>query len=136
LTPLELGILGCIDNMPGIDQRRMADRMAIDAVTAGQRVDHLHTMGYVIREIDPEDRRVRRLRLTPEGRKFRLRIRPTMRAAHARTLEPLAEREQETLYNLLERVILSHEAYAKPGNGRRRPGKKQSSKKEKARRSS
>ena len=136
LAPLEIGILACIDNTPGIDQRRVADRLAIDPVTTGQRIDHLHALGYVAREVDSSDRRVRRLRLTPEGRKFRCRIRPVMQAAHARTLEALSEEEQETLYNLLERVILAHEAYARPGNGRRRPGEKQSSTREKGRQSS
>jgi hypothetical protein len=51
-----------------------------------------------------------------------------MKAAHARTLEPLSPQEQETLMTLLERVILAHEPYAKPGNGRRRPVKTQSMK--------
>jgi len=41
LTPLQLAVLAALDDEPGIDQRRLAVRLAIDPVSAGQLVDHL-----------------------------------------------------------------------------------------------
>ena len=39
LTVLEYSALGSIDDRPGIDQRRLAERMGIDKDTAGDLVD-------------------------------------------------------------------------------------------------
>jgi MarR family transcriptional regulator, temperature-dependent positive regulator of motility len=121
LTPLEFAALASIDEAPGIDQRRLATRLAIDAVSAGQIVSALERNGLVERRVDPADRRARRLTLTRRGVRVRAHLRPLLLAAHDRILAPVSLRERAMLVDLLARVIEGNEPYARPGNGRRRP---------------
>lgn len=48
----------------------VADSLAVSAATAGRTVDRLVTLGLVDREEDPEDRRARRVSLTPTGQEL------------------------------------------------------------------
>jgi len=121
LTPLEYGAVVAIDEVPGIDQRRLAARLAIDAVTAGQIATALEQHGWVERRVDERDRRARRLLLTDAGRQRRRALRPMMGRAHGRILASLTPDEQSLLLDLLARVVESNAPYAKPGNGRRAP---------------
>lgn len=124
LTPLQFGVIAALNDEPGIDQRRLAVRLAIDPVTAGHVVDDLERGGLVDRRVHPDDRRARVLGLTADGLRLRRRLRPALVAAQGRILAPLSAKEQATLLALLTRVVAGNEAYAKPGNGRRRPRRK------------
>ena len=126
LTPVQYAVLAAVHDEPGLDQRGLARRLAIDAVTAGQLVDALENQQLIDRKVHPEDRRARVLNLTPAGLELRLRLRPALAAAHAHILAPLKKKEQEMLLSLLTRVVEGNEAYARPGNGRRRPRRQSS----------
>jgi MarR family transcriptional regulator, temperature-dependent positive regulator of motility len=121
LSPLELSALVAIDQVPGIDQRGLASRIAIDTVSASHALAHLERHGWVDREVDPNDRRARRLTLTRSGAKLRARLRPLLAKAHDQILSALSAAERAQLVELLVRVVESNKAYAKPGNGRRAP---------------
>jgi DNA-binding MarR family transcriptional regulator len=125
LSPVEYAILGSLDDSPGIDQRTLAERIGIDTVSAHQLVGRLETRGLINQTVDPDDRRARRLTLTAQGLRLRRRLRPKIAAAHARIMAPLSARERKTLTELLGRVVDANEAYARPGNGRRPPRRKQ-----------
>jgi len=124
LTPLEFGALAAIDEVPGIDQRRLAARLAIDAVSTGQLVMSLERHGWVARIVHPEDRRARQLTLTRAGARLRTDLRPLLGKAHDRILSSLSAAERTQLIDLLTRVVETNEPYARPGNGRRRPRKR------------
>ena len=124
LTPLEFAALASIDEAPGIDQRGLAGRLAIDAVSAGDIASVLESDGLVERRVDDADRRVRRLTLTRRGSQLRAHLRPLLGRAHDRILAPLSKEQRSTLIELLTRVIESNEPYARPGNGRRHPRKR------------
>jgi DNA-binding MarR family transcriptional regulator len=123
LTPLEYAALASVDEVPGIDQRRLAARLGIDAVSAGQLVASLEQYGWLERTIDPSDRRARRLLLTNAGAKLRGHLQPLLTRAQDRILSELSASERKQLITLLTRVVESNETYAKPGNGRRAPNK-------------
>ena len=125
-SPLEYAALVAIDDEPGIDQRRLAARLAIDPVTAGQIVMNLEGRAWATREIDPNDRRVRRLKLTGRGMQLRTRMRPQMLDAQDRILGPLSADERSQLLRLLTRVVEGNAPYARPGNGRRPPKRRAS----------
>jgi DNA-binding MarR family transcriptional regulator len=78
-------------------------------------------VGYVKRRVSAIDRRARALRLTPHGQALRDRLRADVVAAQQRILAPLKRREAEIFLELLRRLVEANEAYARPGNGRRRP---------------
>ena len=124
LSPLQYGIVASIDDEPRMDQRRLAERIGVDTVSAHHHIEYLEERGFVDRRIDPSDRRARLLYLTPVGLKIRDRLRPALVEAHARVTHALSQRERVVLLNLLTRVIESNESYARPGNGRRRPPKR------------
>ena len=121
LSPLEFAVLAAVHDEPGLDQRRLAQRLAVDAVTAGHMVDALEKNHLLDRQVHPNDRRARVLRLMPAGIELLMSLRPAVADAHARILAPLNSEEKTTLLALLTRVVEGNEAYAKPGNGRRRP---------------
>jgi DNA-binding MarR family transcriptional regulator len=121
LSPLQFGVLASIQDEPGMDQRRLADRMGIDSVSAHHHIGFLEGRGLVAREIDPDDRRSRMLRLTKQGAKLCERLRPGLADAHDSLLSSLSRQEREIFLRLLTRVVESNEMFAKPGNGRRPP---------------
>jgi MarR family transcriptional regulator, temperature-dependent positive regulator of motility len=124
LSPMEYGVLGSLDDAPGIDQRRLADRVGIDVVTAHHLVERLERLGLVKRQVDPADRRSRMLQLTPAGIKLRRQLRPRVLAAQDRMTASLSAAERRILVELLARIIESNDVYARPGNGRRSRKKK------------
>jgi DNA-binding MarR family transcriptional regulator len=122
LTRLQFAVLVGIADLPGIDQRRLADAIGIVPVNAGQMLRELEEMGLVERRLNGADRRARELRLTAKGARVIGRVLPRNHAACARIVAPLTAKERETLMDLLIRVIESNDAYARPGLGRRKRG--------------
>jgi MarR family transcriptional regulator, temperature-dependent positive regulator of motility len=124
LTRVEYAALTNLDSEPGIDQRRLAERLAIDKASASQLVDRLVRRGLVDRRVDEANRRAHVLYLTPGGLALRSRLRPAALAAQERILAPLRPEERPLLLDLITRVVEGHQTYARPGNGRRGPRRK------------
>jgi len=122
LSQLQFACLFVIHDMPGIDQRSLAETLGIAPFNAGQLATELAALGLVDRRTNGTDRRARVLRLTPSGQSLMQKLRPRNLAANRRILAVLTPEEKQTLMDLLARVIESNEAYARPGAGRRKRG--------------
>ena len=122
-SPTRYPALACIQDLPGIDQARLAALTSMDRASAGQLVDELEALGFVERRINGADRRARELYVTPSGEKLRRRLRPKLLAAQAKVLSVLKPAEQDQLINLLTRVVEANAEHVRPGAGRRRPRK-------------
>jgi DNA-binding MarR family transcriptional regulator len=122
LTQFQWGVLSGIQEMPGVDQRRLADALSIVPENISQIVDELEEKGLVERRTSQTDRRSRQLFLTKKGAALRRRIIPETRAANDRILEPLKPEERELFLGMLCHLIEGNEKYARPGNGRRKRG--------------
>jgi DNA-binding MarR family transcriptional regulator len=120
LTPLQYAAFPFLRGEPGVDQIGLAERIGIDRTNVGLVVDHLEARGFVERRIDSNDRRARRLYLTPRGIKFHDRIRPIATEVQQQILSCLNDAEKETLFALLVRVIQANEKLAHPGLSRRK----------------
>jgi DNA-binding MarR family transcriptional regulator len=120
LTPIEYSVLTALDDTPDIDQGSLAARLGVDTATAHHLTHRLAAVGYIERRIDANDRRARALRLTPRGQALREELRPDARASQERILAPLARKDRRLFLDMLTRLVEAHEAYARPGNGRRR----------------
>jgi len=120
LTPVEYAMITALEDAPAIDQGSLAARLGIDAVSAHHLVLRLAAAGYIERRVNPEARRARTLRLTARGQALRDRLRADGRASQERILAPLAQKERTLFLAMLTRLVEAHEAYARPGNGRRR----------------
>jgi 4'-phosphopantetheinyl transferase len=68
LTMQQLRVLGFVAKEPGLAGHELGDRLRVSAPTASGLVDRLVEKGLLVRIDDHEDRRVRRLHLTDEGR--------------------------------------------------------------------
>ncbi len=124
LSPIEFAVVAAVEDEPGLDQRRLAARLAIDTVSTSKLLDRLERLRLVRRTVNSEDRRARVLSLTPRGREVRVKIGVGFRAAHDKIMAPLSSIEQRQFIELLVRLVEGNEAYARPGNGRRKPVRK------------
>jgi DNA-binding MarR family transcriptional regulator len=126
LTPIEYAVIAALDDAPDTDQGSLAASLGMDPVSTHHILQRLEAMGLVMRRIDSTDRRARVIRLTPRGKALRNDLQPRALAAQARILAPLTPMERPLFVDMLTRLVQAHDAYARPGNGRRRTPSKAS----------
>jgi DNA-binding MarR family transcriptional regulator len=85
-------------------QRELAGCLAFDASSITDIVDRLEERGLVERQVDPADRRIRRIVLTPKGKEFQTKLWTRMLEG-APPIELLSVAEQRTLRDLLAKVV-------------------------------
>ena len=73
--------------------------------TIGGVVDRLEQKGLLRREVSAEDRRARRLSLTPAGQRLLSRLRPVVEALQAEILAPLTRAEQAAFLALAQKAL-------------------------------
>ena len=83
-------------------QRQLATQLHFDASNVTDIVDRLEARGLVSRTIDPSDRRVRRLVLTPEGEAIQRKL--FDRAVNEAPTSVLTTAEQTKLRDLLAKI--------------------------------
>jgi DNA-binding MarR family transcriptional regulator len=84
--------------------RELADELRCDASNVTQIVGRLEARGLVTREPDSDDKRVRRVAITPEGRKLRAAVERSFRFP-SEALAQLEPSEREQLEALLGRML-------------------------------
>lgn len=109
LTPVQFAILNALIDEPGQDQVSLAARVAFDAATSGSVLGRLESKGWVRREADAQDRRRKRLWITPEGRTVAIKMRRAAGNTQKRLLAPLQEREREQMAALLTKLVAGHQ---------------------------
>jgi MarR family transcriptional regulator, temperature-dependent positive regulator of motility len=121
LASWQYGLVVQLRTTPGLGCTRLAAAIGRDATSTGQALDMLVARGLVARSTAPEDRRAWSFALTPAGLAFHEAMRPQVTTASRRITSPLSPAEAETLLDLLTRLVVTHEAHARPGTGRRPP---------------
>jgi DNA-binding MarR family transcriptional regulator len=127
IVQLEYAALIFIDDMPGIDQRRLAEAMGVDRNNASLLLEQLERKGLVLRRVNSADRRAREVFLTRKGESLCHRLRPAVRRANEQILAPLKPGERELFLDMLVRVVVGNRVHARPGAGRRKPAASRSS---------
>ena len=116
VTPVQYAALQAIANDPGIDQRTLARSIGLDTSTVAGVVDRLEARRLLRRNASPEDRRVRLLSVTAEGRALLASIVPSMRRAQHRILEPLPKTERAQFVRMLRELVRANNAVSRaPG---------------------
>jgi MarR family transcriptional regulator, organic hydroperoxide resistance regulator len=109
LAPLGLklphyDILANVFRYPGLTQQVLADKLLVGRSNMSMLLPELERRGLVLRTADQADRRIRRLRLTPEGEALTVRA----LAAHAGVIEhmmkALSAEECEALGDKMRRI--------------------------------
>ena len=118
ITPVQFGALQAVANHPGVDQRTLAGRIGLDTSTVAGVVDRLEARGLLLRQVSPDDKRVRLLTVTPAGAALLREVEPAMRAAQARILAPLPRAERATFMRMLRTLVDgNNEASRAPSDG-------------------
>jgi DNA-binding MarR family transcriptional regulator len=120
LTPVQFAALAAAQRQPGMDQRTLARAIGFDTSTTGGVIDRLEARSLLRRQPAPEDRRVRRIHLTPEGEALLARAVPAMLKAQQRIVGPLGPAEQAQFIGLLKTLVAAHEG-SPPGPARTGP---------------
>jgi DNA-binding MarR family transcriptional regulator len=88
----------------GITQSELATNMSSDPNTVASLVDRMERAELLSRQTDPEDRRARRLRLAPAGRKKYRAARSLANTLQTEVLAPLSPPETEQFLTVLEKI--------------------------------
>ena len=85
-------------------QATLADRIVLDRSDLVTVLDELEALEYVVRRVDPADRRRKIVAITASGEKQLVAMDELIYAAEAELLEPLSASERKTLLELLGRL--------------------------------
>ena len=113
VTPVQFAALQGVAAAPDVDQRTLARSIGLDTSTTGGVVDRLEARGLITRNASPQDRRVRLLRLTDEGRKLLRLVTPAMLRAQSRILEPLTPDQREDFMKHLRLLVTANNALSR-----------------------
>lgn len=75
ITRSQWWVLAFISRKDGLPQTQLANELDVGKVALGALIDRLKSAGFVARHADPVDRRVKRVFLTKQARRFLQRIR-------------------------------------------------------------
>ncbi len=105
LTSVQFAALDTIAQQPGIDQASLAATISFDRATIGGVIDRLESKGLVQRMVSAQDRRARRLHLTPVGEQLLAASRPVVEALQAEILAPLSPAERAAFLALARKAL-------------------------------
>ena len=118
VTPVQYAALQTVGDTPGIDQRTLAANIGLDTSTISGVLDRLEARCLLARSASPDDRRVRRLTLTPAGRALLKLLVPDMQRAQQRMLAPLPKAERAEFMRMLQVLVTSNNALSRaPSDG-------------------
>jgi DNA-binding MarR family transcriptional regulator len=97
-------VLVSLDGDGEAAQTTLADRIALDRSDLVTVLDELEELQYVVRRVDPADRRRKIVAITAAGRKQLVSMDQLIYAAEDELLTPLSAAERKTLLGLLGRL--------------------------------
>ncbi len=109
ITPVQYAALVALRDNPGIDATRIAALVAIDRSTMGNVLERLEGKGFIERRANPQDKRVKLLKLSRRGARLLADCEPFVRAAQERMVEPLDAAERLQFTQMMRRMIARQE---------------------------
>lgn len=101
LTRSQWMVLTRLGRRPGCSQSELAEMMEVERATAGRLIDRLEDNGWVRREPDPQDRRVKRIYPTAEAERRQKVMWQIAEETVADALGDLTPEQQELVCDLL-----------------------------------
>lgn len=105
LTSVQLVALAAIADCPGLDATRLAEMIDFDKATIGGVIERLERKKLITRAVSTEDRRVKELVPSPEGRAILAASMASVERVQERLLAPLEPAEREKLNGMLRAII-------------------------------
>ncbi len=110
LSPPQVHLLFSIaSKQEGISVKELAERTSVTPGAITQFVDGLVEMGLVMREGDPNDRRIVRLKLTELAKSQFEHFRKDYLTSASRVFDVLSNDEIKQLISLFDKIITSHD---------------------------
>lgn len=107
LSRTEWRTMVLVAEMPDCVSTSLVGRSGMDAVAVHRAVLKLEAQGYLARESVPDDRRLKRLRLTPAGRRVYADIVPLAMRLERQLLDALEPDEIQSLKRALRHLMVS-----------------------------
>lgn len=101
----QLGILVILRSSEPINQVTLGQALGIDKATMVKLIDGLEKRKLVERLTGSHDRRTKRVRITPRGREFSLKLQAEVRQVEERFLSKLTAEEQRVLRGALPKLL-------------------------------
>ncbi|TWF47445.1 MarR family winged helix-turn-helix transcriptional regulator [Neorhizobium alkalisoli] len=105
ITPVQYAALVAIGDNPGIDATRLSALIAFDRSTLGNVLERMESKGLILRLGHKDDKRVKRVHLSPQGKALLDEVEPKVLLAQERILEPLSQEERELLMSMLSKLV-------------------------------
>jgi DNA-binding MarR family transcriptional regulator len=99
-----LQVLNVLFKNDGINQESISKILNYDKATIGRTVKKLIKEGYVVREIDPDDKRAYNLHLTKNGKQLEPEIIRILKSSTEILLKGFSNQETEIAFNLLSKM--------------------------------
>lgn len=107
LTESQLGVLEALHHLGPMPQARLCDKLLTSGSNLTTVLDNLERRGWIRRQADPDDRRVRQVHLTDKGAKVIGRAFPHHVANVTALLGALTREEQKELARLCRKLGLA-----------------------------
>ncbi len=105
LTPVQFAVLTVLVGGEALDQVTIAQLIGADRNTVADVIRRLERRGLLDRPASINDKRVKLARITARGRKFAKGVQPEMIKAQNRFVQPLTDKEYDTLMQLLGKLM-------------------------------
>ncbi len=113
ITPVQYSALLAVEMNSGIDQTTLVNIIALDRSTIGSVVSRLESKKWIKRAAGSDDRRTKRLTITPQGRKVLREIDASVMAAQRLILAPLRPAERPVFMSMLKRLVRLNNALSR-----------------------
>jgi MarR family transcriptional regulator, transcriptional regulator for hemolysin len=95
ITRSQWWVLAFISRKDGLPQTLLANELDVGKVAVGALIDRLETSGFVIRQVDPVDRRVKRVFVTKQARGFLEKLRKETDKFNAKIINGIDRKQLE-----------------------------------------
>lgn len=95
ITRSQWWVLAFISRKDGLPQTQLANELDVGKVAVGALIDRLETSGFVLRQADPVDRRVKRVFVTKQARGFLEKLRKETDKFNARIVNGIDRKQLE-----------------------------------------
>ncbi len=101
ITRSQWWVLAFISRKDGLPQTQLANELDVGKVAVGALIDRLESSGFVIRQADPVDRRVKRVYVTKQARGFLEKLRKETDKFNARIVNGIDRKQLEAASDAL-----------------------------------
>jgi len=102
--PGQAMILRILGSKDGLSQRELGDMLLLSKPTITAMLQRMERAGTIVREPDPDDQRITRVRLTAQGRRLDAELHAAIARAMGKVLDPLSQADRAELARLLDLV--------------------------------